>query len=387
MRRRILVALVGWAAFLAVTATVPAWWCRRGAEAWLKPEPVPQQALARHVERTIRAGVGLTDFHTGDDRFDGEWLFGSLLMAGLGHLQLAVADPAAASSHLAVAELCIGRMLEEPVRRFDREAWHVDALDASGTDGDHAAYLGYFNLLLGFDRLLHPATRHAALNDRITAHLVARIEATPGLLLQSYPGELYPVDNCAVIGSIGLHQRATGTDHRDLLARWSAACRTQWRDPASGLLFQSFDPLHVRPADDPRGSGTALGLYFLSFADPALAAELYAAMSRSLKDSLLGFGAFREYPRGTSGTGDIDSGPVVFGLGLSATGFGLAGARLFDDREQFRRLYGSAVFAGAPVRRNGEFQFATGGPLGNAILLAMLTALPPGRLPAGVPVR
>ena len=381
--RRWLTTVAGWGVFLVVTATVPAWWCGRGADAWWGPEEQRTAQLGRYVERAVRDGIGLRDFRTGDEQFDGEWLFGSHLMAGLGHLQLAVRWPDAASNHIAFAELCAARMLEEPVRRFDRTAWGRDPVDALGSPQDHAAFLGYFNLLLGFDRLLNPASPHADLNDRITEHLVARIEATPGLLLASYPGEVYPVDNCAVIGSIGLHQRATGRDHRALIGRWTERCRARWRDPASGLLYQAFDPDHDEPADDPRGSGTSLGLYFLAFADPALARDLYDAMVRTLDDRLLGFGAFREYPRGTAGRGDIDSGPIVFGLGLSPTGFGVAGARMFDDRARFAGLYRSAVLAGAPVRRGDEFQFATGGPLGNAILLAMYTALPPGQLPAG----
>ena len=383
MKRKLLVGLAGWTALVATIWTVPAWWCRRGADAWREPGPGPQRALGRHVERVIRDGVGLRNFHTGDPQFDGEWLFGSHLMAGLGHLQLAVLDPASASSRVAFAETCIDAILRDEVRRFDRTTWRCDPLDAPGTDQDHAAYLGYFDLLLGLDRLLHPETRHAALHDRITAHLVARVEATPGLLLESYPDEIYPLDTGQ--GSAfrdGLHQRATGSDHRALLARWAATCRSTWRDPESGLLYQAFSS-RGRPVDAPRGSGTALGVYFTSFADPVLARELYDAMTRSLDDGLCGFGAFREYPRGIEGRGDIDSGPVVFGLGLSATGFGLAGARMFDDRARFARLFSSAVLAGAPTARGAELQFATGGPLGNAILLAMTTALPPERLPAG----
>ena len=46
-------------------------------------------------------------------------------------------------------------------------------------------------------------------------------------------------------------------------------------------------------------------------------------MKRSLADSVLGFGAVYEYPVAYRkvGRGDIDSGPLVLGYAVSATGF------------------------------------------------------------------
>jgi len=83
----------------------------------------------------------------------------------------------------------------------------------------------------------------------------------------------------------------------------------------------------------------------------------------------------REYPRGAQGGwGDIDSGPVLFGVGLSASGFAVASARMHGDREMFRALWRSATLFGVPVQRGGRQRFLTGGPLGNATLLAMSTA-------------
>ena len=89
---------------------------------------------------------------------------------------------------------------------------------------------------------------------------------------------------------------------------------------------------------------------------------------------LTGFGGVREYARGHEGGGDIDSGPVLFGVSVSATGFALAGARASGDRGLFTSLYRTAELFGVPVDRGAGRRFATGGPLGNALLLAMMTA-------------
>ena len=74
--------------------------------------------------------------------------------------------------------------------------------------------------------------------------------------------------------------------------------------------------------------------------------------------------------------GDIDSGPVPLGVGVSSSGFTLAGTRIFRDRGLFTALFRTVYLFGAPLDRAGRRRFVTGGPLGNAIMLAMLTAGP-----------
>jgi hypothetical protein len=372
--------------FLLGAGTWPRAWCGRNADAWFDGRADRQAALARSVERWVGGELSRTNFATGRGQFDGEWLFGSYLMAGFGLGQCALEHPADdRARRVALVAACIDAILRPDVRAFDAESWlGEDPIDSLDGPSAHAAYLGYLNLLLGFHRLLDPDSRHAALNDRITAALARRLEASPILMIETYPGETYPVDNCAVAGSIGLHDRVTGADHGDLLRRWREQLRRCWVDPRSGLLVQSIDSRTGAAVDWPRASGTSLGLYFLSFWDPGLASELYAALRSECAGTRLGFGGMREYPAwvraGTAWaerTGDIDSGPVLLGFGLSPTGFSLGPTRMFGDRETFRDLFATAWLFGAPVERGGRFEFVAGGPLGNAILLAMVTA-PPG---------
>lgn len=100
---------------------------------------------------------------------------------------------------------------------------------------------------------------------------------------------------------------------------------------------------------------------------------MFQGVRYSLATTVFGFGAIREYPHGMIGHGDIDSGPVILGFGFSATGFSIAAARAYGDADLYARLYSSAILAGAPTWRQGHLDFLTAGPLGNAILLAVLT--------------
>ena len=146
-------------------------------------------------------------------------------------------------------------------------------------------------------------------------------------------------------------------------------------DPRTGLLFQRLSPHDGEPVDYPRGSGSALGAYFLSFADLSLSAQLYAAIQEQLLGQFAGISAVREYPSSVEdGRGDIDSGPIIMGFGLSATGFTISLSRIHHDRQTFDALVQCAYLFGLPHHRDNRLVFGVGGPLEHAILLAMFTA-------------
>jgi hypothetical protein len=377
--RRLLSLVVPTVVAVVVLCVVPHRWCGRDARAWFGNERDCQLSLARGVEQSVLAdAMDATSFSTGSARFDGEWLFGSYLMAGIGYSQLAMLHPDQRDWCRTRSEACI-RLLQSPmVRAFDARSWSgEDPLASLGGSNGHAAYLGYLNLLLGLHRQAFGGQGEiAALNDRISAALMRRMVASPTGLIQTYPGETYPVDNCFVAGSIGLHHRVTGQPRPAVLQKWITDIREHVIDRDTGLLIQAVDNRDFTPLDEPRGSGTVLGLLAVRYADPDLARQLYEAVQGQLVGNWLGFGGVSEYPAGREGRGDIDSGPIVFGYGMSATGFSLGAARAGGDWRTFRRLYATTYLCGAPLRRNGTLQFVSGGQLGNAILFAMLTTPP-----------
>jgi hypothetical protein len=216
---------------------------------------------------------------------------------------------------------------------------------------------------------------HAAANDAITETLIRRLQSSPSMLLETYPGETYPVDNCVVVASIALHGRATGRDYSPLLRRWSATFREQFVDKKTGMLYQSVHPDTGEPSDKARASGTLFAAYFLGFVDPALSRDLYRAIQKNQVRSLNHFGAVREYPVGINGgLGDVDSGPVIFGLSSSGTAFVLAASRMNGDRAVFTETIRTLYLCGFPGGSKDELHFGIAGPLGDALLFALLTA-------------
>ncbi|MDB4931007.1 MAG: putative hydrolase [Myxococcaceae bacterium] len=361
------------ACVLATGAVVPRALVGRDADALFDGDAAAQHALARAVADDVARDPGAGAFHTGSTRFDGEWALVTSQMAALGLSQVIVAHPEARARYLPAVRAAVDHLLRPSTFAFGTQAWGGAGLEHLDGDQGHA-YLGYVALALGALREVDPATPHAALHDRLVAALARRLERAPAGVVETYPGEAYPCDMAAMVGAVGQHARLTGTDRRALLARMATVYRTRYTDPASGYLIQSVDPATGRWLSPPRGSGTALSAYFLSFADASLGRELGAAVARHGHRSFAGFGGVAEYPGGSSGAGDVDSGPVVLGVSVSATGFALASARQRGDRAFFRSLYRTASLFGVPVARGTGRPFVAGGPIGNAILLAMLSA-------------
>jgi hypothetical protein len=362
-------------AALAVLALIPWRLCAYDAPALFSGDRAALEALARGVEHDVRAAPSPASFATGSARFDGEWLFGTHMMAAMGLAQIALERPELAEQHRALLEATVERMLAPEVSAFDREAWGESALVSLDAGDGHAAYLGYLGLALGAHRLVDPQSRFAELDDRIAGALARRLDRSPIALVETYPGEVYPVDNTAAIAAVALRDRAARSDeHAASIARALDRLRSASIDPRTGLLVQRVERATGLPVDGPRGSGTLLAVYFLAYADLATSRALWDAAAGELGDEVLGFGVMRERPRDGDGGGDIDSGPIAFGYGVSATGFALAGARIHGDAGRYAHLYATTGLFGAPITVAGAKRFVVGGPIGGAILLAALTA-------------
>jgi hypothetical protein len=365
----VLIAVIGAWAMIRFGALS---WCARDAEAWRRGDAERQLALARGLAVDLERDLDPSRFATGSARFDGEWLFGTYVMAALGFSQIALEHPEHAAELRPWVARAIDGALSARARAFDHAAWGQDPLATLESDQAHAAYLGYLGVALGLERRLTRMNPHAELHDRLAAALERRLSRA--LLLETYPGEIYPVDNASAIATLALHADALGKPRPEVIGAWLSACRDRFVDHDTGLLVQAMAGDGRTRRDGPRGSGTALAAYFLAYADPELSAELHRALERELAGHVLGFGVVSEYPAAMPGRGDIDSGPLVFGYSISAMGFSLAGCRIHDDARCFRDRYASFHLLGAPLTRGDHSTFVSGGPLGNAIVLAMLTA-------------
>ena len=372
--RRWGIRVLGLASGLLVARLVVPWWCGRDAGAWFRGDPEVSHQLAAEL-----VAFEAADAHPANagDRFAGEWALVTHQMVALGLAQLCLAHPAWRAELAPVVTIAAANSFRPEMRDFGIRAWHGEDAMAS-LDGDHGhAYLAYSALALGMARLVDPAfpPALAAQHDALIAAYERRLLASPTGLIETYPGEAYPTDVAAVAASIAVHGRVTHAPHGPVLRWWADHVRAVQIDPASGLVIQRMHARTGAPHDAPRASGTGLAAYFAGFADRSIAELLAAGVLRQVA-TRFGFAAIREYAGGRDGPGDTDSGPVVLGVSVSATGFALAPARAFGHEDAFVALYRTTDLFGLPAVDGDRRRFAVGGPIGNALLLAFLTSGP-----------
>jgi hypothetical protein len=332
-----------------------------------------QEPLAREVARAALAAEGRAgDARRSADRTHGQMDVARDTMTILGLGQIVREHPERRAAYLPAMRAAAARLADPRAFGYPARVWGTNGV-ASIRPGDGHAYLGYINLALGMLRAVDPDMPERALHDRLTAALADRLAQAPNGLIETYPGETWPPDVAAVAASIGLHAAVTGTDRHALLAHWAERF-SRCAISSSGYLVQRVRSGTCRPADAPRGSGTAIASYLLGFADAPLSQRLYDALRAQGRISWLGFGGVREYPKGFTGKGDGDSGPVILGASVGATGYAIGAARAHGDRDFFRELYRSATLGRTGLGIGKRLQPPGGPELANALLLAMLTA-------------
>lgn len=372
--RRLLAIVAGIVVAVTVVGLLPGWWCGRDAAKWYDGDAARVRGLAEEmvafeVDDDHRRATGA------GGELGGMWGLLAHQMTALGLAQVCLAHPEWRKRYAPFATRAAAKSLLPELRAAFTGSWHEDGMAHLDSPHGHA-YLAYPALALGMARLVDPAFPPdlAREDDALVAAFQRRLLASPTGLLDTFPGEAYPTDVAAVAAAIAVQGRATGVDRSAVLAHWAQQVRAVQIDRRTGLVLQRMG-VDGRAHDAPRASGTGLASYFAGFADRALAAQLAAATLRQQRN-ILGFGAIHEYGHGHRGGGDIDSGPVILGISVSATGFALAAARSFGYRDDFTRLFRTTDLLGLPLRSGNRVRFATAGAIGNALLLAFLTAGP-----------
>ncbi|WP_280297913.1 hypothetical protein [Nocardia neocaledoniensis] len=213
--------------------------------------------------------------------------------------------------------------------------------------------------------------------QRFSAHsegIAQAFAASETPFLQAYPRQAWPVDSTVAMASLRLHDHLFEDRYATVTARWLDAVRARL-DPATGLLPHEVSPDGAQ-LDGARATSQSVIQRFLPEIDTAFAREQYAGYRDRYLAHPGGFGpALREYPHGVDGVGDVDSGPLVAGISLSATVVGLGAARVNGDNELAAALGAEGELLGLPVDLPGSKRYAFGTvPIGDAFVVWSSTA-------------
>lgn len=206
-------------------------------------------------------------------------------------------------------------------------------------------------LIMGLSSYEHITgdTQHRTLMSQQRRTLADELLKAPYPLRDDYPGECYPVD---VLWSVAAIQRAARLEHEqhDELAAKLMATLDGPLKTAQDLPAYQVDAPTAHRLQDARGCGNSGLLLFAPELDAATAQRWYGAYETHFWKNNGWIAGFSEQPRGTrEGFMDVDSGPVLFGLGSVASAFGIGAAKRAGRLDHAAPLTWEAVACSWPT--------------------------------------
>ena len=235
-------------------------------------------------------------------------------------------------------------LLDEVIRRARHPSVSPYRKDPAAVSNlnHYGYYLEHLNIVLGcYHRLFDD--KHLQLNERVSEYLRSETLAQKNTHARLIPHVRmrWSADQAAILHSLWLFDQNTGAKLADEpVERWKGFMETQMRHAGTGLY--ATEVMNVKSySKEPRGCACAYLTHYTAKFAPEIAQEQWQLMKKHLFVKKVGITGFREYRDGYQGRWTPDSGPIVAGVGVAATGLALKAAGTLGDAETFDALFRS----------------------------------------------
>jgi hypothetical protein len=201
---------------------------------------------------------------------------------------------------------------------------------------NEATYLGTLYLMLTHYALIGGDERYDALHTHLAEIFYQAIQNSHGESLHSYPEYTWHFDTLFVLLALYLDDLRSGEHRADTLIAQHLQWKTQHATHQATGLPEAYEGAL------PRGCDLSMQIGILSQIAPYTARTVY---QRYVASHWINYGflaGFAEWPVGHRDTralsGDFDSGPIIFNIGLTATGVGLLTTQAMHDQNRFQVL-------------------------------------------------
>jgi len=206
--------------------------------------------------------------------------------------------------------------------------------------GKYGYYLEHLNICLGaYSRIVNNEKYHK-LNKRVSYHLLNN-----SLSYTNYHADLLPhvnmkwsADQSAILYSLWLYDQNNGTDiSYDLIQKWLNYMDNNEIHHRTGLF--KTEVLKTRKySDQPRGCSISYLCHYMGKFAPEIANHQWELYKQFMMKKVMGKIGFREFLPEYEGDWSPDSGPIIAGIGIAATGLALNASSTIEDKETFRDL-------------------------------------------------
>ena len=228
--------------------------------------------------------------------------------------------------------MIVSRALHKSVRPYSR------TLEDQSSLGLYGYYLEHLNIILGHFQAAGD-NKQLTLNERITVHLrdLSLKQSNVHAPLLPHVRMRWSADQAAIIHSIHLFDQNNGTTHHEALAdRWLSTMKQRFTHQSG--LFQTEVMNCKAYSKEPRGCAGAYLIYYMSAFAPETAKQQWTLYKHNLMTTKFGVTGVREYLPAYRGRWTPDSGPIISGIGVAASGLALKTAARVGDLETYDRI-------------------------------------------------
>ena len=183
--------------------------------------------------------------------------------------------------------------------------------------------------------------------------LSRELDQSPYGVLDDYPGQCYPIDVLPAIAVIKRASELLNLDLGNFVQRARRGFEGKLLDPRTQLPSYIADPLKGAGIGPARGVGISYMLIWIKDLWPETAKNWFDLYDRQFVYQTAFASGVREFSRYSRETyswlGDVDSGPIVGGLGVAASAFGIGAARVNGHVQLAHSLSTQAMLASWPL--------------------------------------
>jgi len=246
-------------------------------------------------------------------------------------------------------EAVIYRALHNKVSPYKKDINKVKSL------GKYGYYLEHLNIILGCYFCL-AGPKYRELNKRISQHLLDM-----SMKYDNYHADLLPnsrmkwaADQAAIIYSLWLYDKNnwiydksdTTRMHTELAKKWLNYMKENATHKATGLFITEVQGVK-KFSKQPRGCALSYLIHYMSRFAPGVAQQQWELYKEHMLTKRLGMTGFREFLPSYKGSWSPDSGPIIAGVGIAASGLGMNAASSVGDDWTFDVINNSA----SPITR------------------------------------
>ena len=202
-----------------------------------------------------------------------------------------------------------------------------------------AFYKGWSNYLLGKLLEVQPQETQSKTEEDLfisnCKEIATALNNSNTPFLESYHKQAWPADMLLCIASLNIHDNIFANNYETEITKWLTAIKE--RVDINGLIPHKVDAETGYSIEDARGNSQSLILNFLFEIDADFTKQQFKKYDSLFKDGRFGLPGIRQYPSGIKGGGDIDSGPIIFGIGGAAS---IVGQRVYAQQNDWATYEG-----------------------------------------------